>query len=285
MESLEVVNRFGTHLKRIGYASKSTAILPRRVYEFLSYSKPASLASINQNDILAYYSYLKIRAKKRGAGKLSQRYIGHHLYALRTFFNWLELSKNLAANPMSGLEFRIYILSRRPVLSLSEMHTLYSACLNHLERAMLSLFYGCGLRKSEGLQIELKDVQFQAGLLYIRNGKAGKHRIVPLCKRVKQDLLTYILKERKACRGVKSFLTNACGERLSANKLSKNFQMILTRTSLQRPASLHTLRHSIATHLLIAGMRMEDVRDFLGHSKLETTQIYTHINDDQLLRI
>jgi len=150
------------------------------------------------------------------------------------------------------------------------------------ERVVLSLFYGCGLRRSEGEQLNLKDVSFKSGLLYVRKGKGGKRRAVPMSEKVVEDLQVYVDIERKWTIKNDALVLNKRGSRMSGKSHSRMLKSLIKRTELKGQITLHSLRHSIASHLLERGLSVEYVRDFLGHKHLESTQIYTHIKRDQI---
>ena len=155
------------------------------------------------------------------------------------------------------------------------------------DRALLAVYYLCGLRRNEGVQLNLRDVDLEAGLLYVRKGKNYKQRIIPLDQQSKDYLNDYIYDCRYKLLG--SVKTHALF--LSMKHQRMNGQSILLRIKhtqakadnkalRDKTIGLHTLRHSIATHLLQNGMELEMISRFLGHSSLESTQIYTHLVDD-----
>ena len=141
--------------------------------------------------------------------------------------------------------------------------------------------YGCGLRRSEAQDLNIKDVNFEQKLLFIRKGKGKKRRVIPLTEAIVKDLTTYFnYTEIVRKENEESFLVNIYGNKIKGENVYELFKRILKRTQRLKPENycLHSLRHSIATHLLENEMSIEMVRDFLGHSQLRTTQIYTRIN-------
>lgn len=119
-------------------------------------------------------------------------------------------------------------------------------------------------------------------MLYVREGKGKKRRVVPINEKVLQDFKNYLYKERFAQQGEIAFITNQNGIRTSGNYYNKTIKTLIEKADIRKEISLHSLRHSIATHLLENGLSIEYVRDFLGHKHLETTQIYTRINKRQI---
>ncbi|MEN0050187.1 MAG: tyrosine-type recombinase/integrase, partial [Bacteroidota bacterium] len=168
------------------------------------------------------------------------------------------------------------------------------------ERAILSLAYGCGLRASELEKCNIKDVRLKDKLLIVPEGKNKKRRVVPMSKGVAKDLGDYFYLERdrlKMGRAFKlydadnrfAFMLHNQGGRMRRWTYNKYLKAIIERSENQiikdKQISLHNLRHSIATHLIEQGVALEQVRLFLGHSQLETTQIYTRISQEQINKL
>jgi integrase/recombinase XerD len=271
--------RFKEHLQRLGYSKTSLLMLPNCLADFLEYTANSS-KKITSEDILNYYKHLQERPNKTRAGGLSESYINHHIYALKLFFAWQIEIKELTTNPISSLEFTSPTSKQRDVLTQKEVYTLYKATIDYKEKATLSIFYGCGLRRSEGEQLDLRDVHFNKNLLYVRKGKNSKRRAVPLAPKVKRDLENYVYNERSASAQTTALITNTIGTRSRGSSFNLTLKTILNRTEITKEISLHNLRHSIATHLLESGLSVEYVRDFLGHKHLESTQIYTRVTTE-----
>jgi len=153
------------------------------------------------------------------------------------------------------------------------------------DKAMLGIYYGCGLRRNEGLQLDLNDILFERALVYVRAGKNYTERYVPIQEQVLQDLSQYLQQARpgllvKTTTQPALFVSQR-GDRPDAQSLYlrlKKLQQDAGEASLQnKTIGLHTLRHSIATHLLMQGMKLERIAQFLGHKSIESTQIYTHL--------
>ena len=147
------------------------------------------------------------------------------------------------------------------------------------DRALLAVYYGCGLRKSEGRQLDQSDILWERNLIYVRKGKNYKERYVPMTEKVREDLQDYQYSSRPAFPRSEqpAFFLSQKGGRLSGCILYQRIKHLLQTAEIDKPAGLHTLRHSIATHLLQSGMKLEQISRFLGHSSLESTQVYTHI--------
>jgi integrase/recombinase XerD len=269
---------FKQHLRRLGYKKTTVNMLPKCLSDFLTHvNKPVH--QIQTEDILTFRNHLKNRPNKRRTGGLSESYIHHHIYAIRLYFKWLQESGALQCNPAAVIQSKSPASEPRKILSKSEIKKLYKATETQKERAVLSIYYGCGLRRSEGQNLDLKDIRFRENLLYVRAGKFNKRRAVPLAENVKKDLLNYALEERQG-ESPSFFISQI--NRMSGSALNHTLKRLLNRANLSEEISLHCLRHSIATHLLENGLSVDYVRDFLGHKHLESTQIYTRIKSSQL---
>lgn len=122
-------------------------------------------------------------------------------------------------------------------------------------------------------------------LVYVRKGKGYKERYVPLAGIGKADLENYMLYARPHLSGDKkkeALLLSVNGTRLSGYMAYQRLQTLKKTAGIKKPAGLHTLRHSIASHLLHSGMKLEQIQRFLGHSSIKSTQIYTHLKHEQV---
>ena len=283
-QSTKEIQDFRRHLESLGYSQSSVQALPRCVKDFLAFALKET-AFIESQDIEAYHGHLEERPNQKRAGGLSEMYIHQHFYALKLFFAWQIETERLIANPISALDFPSPKVNPKEILTLEETKELYLESKDLKEKALLGLFYGCGLRRAEGEKLDLKDLHFRNNMLYVREGKGGRRRAVPMGEKVKNDLKSYALKERRANRNETAFLINKIGKRMSGNSCNKLLKELLLRTQIKKEISLHSLRHSIATHLLELGLSLHYVRDFLGHKHLESTQIYARVNPEQLYNL
>ncbi len=292
----ELQKEYALHLERLGYDEKTTRSLPSQVREFFYYLERNNIYDIKKvspKDIKEYYRYLKERPNSKRAGTLSESMITTHTWAIRILMSWLQAEGRIETNPMSMLRFPKPRHKEREVLTRKEIQSLYEGCGDYFDRCVISLFYGCGLRKSEGQDLNVKDIDFSNKLLYVRSGKGKRRRVVPMAEKVTSDLKAYYYYERsQRLRKNKStqkekqqaFLLNIRGERIKGSVLWRALHRIVRDAGIKDPhrITLHSLRHSIATHLLESGLGVEQVRDFLGHSYLETTQIYTRVNSENI---
>jgi integrase/recombinase XerD len=296
---------FKEWLDVLGYAEQTVYSMPIYVRGLLHYIESQGkthIRDISPKFIKAYY-YMELKQRPnlmRKAGGLSNNHLNKHIQAILKFRDYLRQSGRLLL-PSLDIKFEQIEEEEVEALREEEIKSLYTACDAHpdtstckpsflypalalRDKAMLTIYYGCGLRRSEGLQIELNDILWDKQLLYVRKGKNNKERFVPLNKAGLKHLENYqynsrplFLKNEKEER----FFISERGKPISGQMLLLRLNQLITRTEntvLQnKRVGLHTLRHSIATHLLSNGMQMEHIKEFLGHSSLESTQIYTHL--------
>lgn len=160
------------------------------------------------------------------------------------------------------------------ILSPEEIQTLFNSCKDTREKVVIVCLYSLGLRLGEVSHIELGDIDRDNKLLLIRKSKTNKPRQVPISSRSLAHLVHYVDHERihkgnKLLQGNKGNLT--------ADGIYQILKKIAKRTTLKKRVYPHLLRHSIASHLLQRGMDIEQIGNFLGHSSLSSTEIYTHI--------
>lgn len=168
------------------------------------------------------------------------------------------------------------------VLSKEEVKSILEAPTNLKHRAMLSLIYACGLRRSELLNLTLTDILSNRNLLFIRQSKGKKDRVVPISNR-----LIDILREYYKAFKPKAWLFEGQfpNTKYSEKSLENVLKQSLTKTKISKKVSLHWLRHSYATHLLENGTDLRYIQELLGHSSSRTTEIYTHVSTRNLQQI
>jgi integrase/recombinase XerD len=168
------------------------------------------------------------------------------------------------------------------VLSKTEVKAIIEAPVNLKHRAMLSLIYACGLRRSELLNLTLKDVLSDRNLLFIRQSKGKKDRVVPI-----SDKIIDMLREYYKAYKPKTWLFEGQfpNTKYSEMSLAKVLKQSVLKAKIVKNVSLHWLRHSYATHLLESGTDLRYIQELLGHSSSRTTEIYTHVSTRNLQQI
>jgi site-specific recombinase XerD len=161
-------------------------------------------------------------------------------------------------------------------VSVEEVRRLLGCIRLRHYRVCLSTIYGCGLRLLEGVQLQVRDIDSGRMLLHVRGGKGNKDRYVPLPEQSLSQLRRHWRRHRHPMwlfpgREVSS------NEPMDESGVQKAFRAALKDSGINKPASVHTLRHSYATHLLEAGVNLRLIQSYLGHDSLATTAIYTHL--------
>jgi integrase/recombinase XerD len=146
---------------------------------------------------------------------------------------------------------------------------------------MLYLIYAAGLRRGELINLKLVDMDTERNLIMIRGGKGKKDRITLLSTKVKHQLQAYYAEYSPQ----KWVFEGETGDRYSPSSLQKVFRAASARSGIKKPATLHTLRHSFATHLLENGTDIRYIQELLGHGSSKTTEIYTHVTQKAFEKI
>jgi integrase/recombinase XerD len=285
-ENLLLLESFFHWLKTLEYAASTIYISVNYVRDFLIFLESREVQSITDITpllVTQYYRYLQCRTNKKQGGGLSYNYIAANINALKRFARYLQVSGRqwfeIPVKPTAEKETAKIILTQKEIVAL------YRATENDLlgtrDRAMLGIYYGCGLRRSEGISLDTGDVLLKQRLVYVKKGKGYRQRYVPMSETVTGDLEQYIQSARLELQATDqsnpALFLSIRGHRLTGNGMVNRLERLKNTAGIDKPVGLHSLRHSIATHLLQSGMPLESVSRFLGHSSLESTQIYTHL--------
>lgn len=271
-------------LELTGYAATSVYGMPNYIREFLHYleneNKP--LETLSPQDINIYFFHLKHRKKQRRHGAISINYLHKHLQAIKKFSQYLRETEQ--GDFETDIKLPRQKRNIKDILTKEEIWQLYAACgaspIGLRDRAMLSIFYGCGLRRNEGVNLATTDFLKDKNMLYVRKGKNYKERYVPITSEIKQALQEYLDYGRITLIknfSERAFLISERGTKITGESLMLRLKQLLSKAEITKEVGLHSLRHSIATHLLQSGMSLQNIARFLGHESLESTQIYTHI--------
>ncbi len=217
---------------------------------------------------------------------IDQRTIAKIVSALRSFFGYLCLQGTRLENPAMLVELPRASHRIPGVLKVTEVEEILAAIdtgspLGLRDRALSELIYSCGLRVSEAVELTLDRVFLKERLIRVQ-GKGDKERLVPMGEHARDWLRRYLEEARPqlAGRPVESLFLNRRGDGLSRKGMWKRFRQIATIAGVD--AKVHTLRHSFATHLLEGGADLRAVQELLGHADISTTQIYTHVDSEEL---
>jgi integrase/recombinase XerD len=165
------------------------------------------------------------------------------------------------------------------VLAADEVVRLIQAAALPRDRLFVQVAYGCGLRLSELIHLRVGDIDSGRMVIHVRQGKGAKDRLVPLSRRLLEELRAYWRRYRPATW---LFPGDQPGQPISGSNMQRRFGQLVQRVGLTKHCSLHTLRHSYATHLLEAGVDLLTLKMLLGHKTLETTTRYLHVSTQRL---
>ena len=288
---------FKEWLDILGYSHSTVHTLPVHLREFLYFLEQEGITQLKDLQVEHFHSHvenLKIRSNEKRGGALSNNYLNKHIQALKLFSDHLRRSGKLE---LPCLNIPAQECDTRDIhyLDQEEIKELYMLTDEHdngrdqealaaRDRAMLTVFYACGLRRNEGVHLDLSDINFDRTLLHVRKGKNYKERFVPFNRASSDHLQKWIYDHRPTLlkqQPTNALLISQRGSRISGQALALRLKQLQQRsndiTLKEKDLHLHTLRHSIATHLLDNGMELAAIARFLGHSSLESTQIYTHL--------
>jgi len=282
-----LLNGYKQWLHVLGYANSTVYYSPAYARSFLHFMEKMKIYRINDirnNHIVIYFNWLSKKKNIRNQEPFTRHYLYNHYSALKRFSRYLKDLNGIILDV--SIRLTLGRLTEAKCLNREQISILYKACLDgqkgDLDRAILALYYGLGLRRHEGVLLNVDDLIFSNQVVYVAPGKNGLERYVPMSNYVQQILEKYVARYRKpilAKIGTSSqdaVLISRTGTRLCGNQIYNRLQKLGIKSGLDYPIALHTLRHSIATHLLESGLELESISWFLGHKNLDSTQIYTH---------
>ena len=275
---------FERWLTTLGYSTSVVYTYPTLVQGFLHYQEEQK-RKFGDWEAVHYQAYMqqsKERTNEKNGGGLSAGHLNKIAQSLETFQRYLLQTEQ--ADLYINLERLQSISKPLEIFTKEEIRELYEACprtfVGIRQRAILGLCYGCGLRCGEACNLEIWDIWQDKKLLQVRESKTRKSRLVPLTASVLADLNYYLEVARPLTEPDKDtlyFLLTSRGKKVRHQVLYKSFQQLLK--ALDYPQTgLHSLRHSIASHLSESGMPSHQIAQFLGHQTLNSTQIYVHLN-------
>jgi integrase/recombinase XerD len=291
-----ICKEYAVWLATLGFSKSLVYNYPLSIkyfFEWLQEKNIAHIALLDTSHINHYFEYLQHRPNKRRSGGLSNAHLNKNFDAVDKLLEFLhQMNMHTAPTPTN---YRIAqntnaLIEKIQPLTQEEIKILYANIENtyaHFSftlrqqkheqlKVVFALYYACGLRRSEGYELTIKDVDFDRKTIFIKQGKGYKDRIIPMNKNVYDTLQHYIYNFRNTLKlsHQRLFIHGTYMQ----NKNLQDLQNVCDNEAIKsKHITLHTLRHSIATHLLQNGMSIENIALFLGHSSLESTQIYTHI--------
>jgi len=244
--------------------------------------------------ILERYQRHLFYARKTDGQPVSLRGQSLSITHLRAWFRWLVKHNHLPTNPASDLELpRLPRLVLPEPLAQQEAETVLrqpdvEEVQGLRDRALLELLYSTGLRRQEAANLSVFDVDFTRGVVQVRQGKGKKDRVVPIGERALAWVQRYLEDARPTLvmnpQEIALFV-NRFGQRFTANGLSVIARMYLDRAGVTQRGACHLFRHTMATLMLENGADIRYIQEMLGHERLDTTQLYTHVSIGKLKEI
>ncbi len=216
------------------------------------------------------------------------------LGCVRRFFAWLCRTGTIPANPAADLDLpRKQARALPKALNPQEIQALLAVPnpddpFGLRDRAILELFYSTGIRRSEMTRLDLGDYDGSTNTLLVRKGKGGKSRMLPIGERAAAWLDLYLIQSRPHFHHLPqqtALFLSGYGSRITPNYLGNWIKKLMIRCGIDKPGSCHLFRHSCATDIHRGGADICYVQEMLGHARMETTQIYTHVHIDALREI
>ena len=269
---LEPVVEFKKWMRSKRYSENTIKTYAEALRTFLHYFNQKPIEEITNKDVINFNNdYIR-------GNNFSASYQNQLVNAIKLFFRTVRNTK--IETEKIHRPKREKLLPN--VLSKDEVKAILNASGNIKHKAMLSLIYSCGLRRSELLKQKPSDVDSKRGILIIRQSKGKKDRIAPLSLKI-IDMLRDYYKAYKP----KNFLFEGQyeGEQYSEKSLQSILKQAVAKTGINKPVTLHWLRHSYATHLLESGTDLRYIQEILGHKSSKTTEIYTHVSTKSLQKI
>lgn len=288
----KIIEEFREWLAVQNYDASSLRNNPRHIAELLDFTEDKR----TDNDFLSisitltpFFEYLDKRPNRQTGAAITTATKRTYLTSIKRFIRFMRLTYQVhLSHEIDQITLEKPEQYIPTVFTPHEINKLYDAADDSLigirDRAMLGIYYGCGLRKTEGIRLEVSDIKSPQNLVHVRKGKGYKERFVPVAPGVMTDLQNYLTYARPMLGDLITtphFFITLTGKAVSKNTLSDRLDKLLDRANINKRAGLHSLRHSIATHLLQSGMSLEQISRFLGHGSLESTQIYTQITPNK----
>ena len=247
----------------------------------------------NQSDInilRMFIEYLNNEYFKDFNREISARSQARIISGIRAFYKYLLLSDKIDTDPSKLLEMPKIGNKLPEFLSVEEIDRIEAAVdlskpEGHRNRAIIETLYSCGLRVSELINLKITDLYFDLDFIKV-TGKGNKERLVPVSKKMKNEVELYLKSYRIHLDIKKEFenylFLNRRGRKLTRNMIFLIVKELAEAAGIQKNISPHTFRHSFATHLVDGGADLRAVQEMLGHSSIITTEIYTHLSKEYL---
>ena len=284
----EAIENYANYLRFEKNASENTIEAYVSDLQKLQNFAEQNLASVTP--ITISYEYLQEFLYQVSKINYSERTQARWISSIKGFFSFLLEDELREDNPSALLETPKLGLYLPDTLSLEEIEKLISATEENTDlakrnRCMIEVLYGCGLRVSELTELQISNINFKENYLKIQ-GKGDKVRFVPLADYTADFIKNYInnirSKQKINPKHSDILFLNSRGAQISRQMVFLIIKEIVRKADIQKNISPHTFRHSFATHLLQNGADLRFIQEMLGHSSITTTEIYTHLNTEEL---
>ena len=277
---LQILSEYLDYLEiEKGLAENTLEAYRRDLNGFFEFCGDINIREIQRNRINSYVRELHEK-------HFSPTSIMRKIASIRGFFKWASINNVLQTNPALTLEQPKVPQKLPKVMTVEEINNLLNQNLDKLQRVILELLYGCGLRVSELVNLKTTDYDLKGKYLEC-TGKGSKDRIVPLGKKAVLAIKNYLPERdyllQKYNLNTKNLLINEKGKKVNRQEVYTFIHELGKK--LHKSISPHTLRHTFATHLLENGADLRVVQELLGHSNVSTTQLYTHISKKRLKEV
>lgn len=249
------------------------------------YKKDDDPLSLDSRIIREYFAYMK--------GQVAATTLSRKIASLRGFYGYLKDESVIKDNPWASVRGPKLPKNLPEFLSVPEASNLVEkpdekTPMGLRDRAMLEVLYGCGLRVAELVDLNVKSVDFGRTMLNVQ-GKGSKYRMVPLGEPAVRILHKYIAARPKLLNPANAdeaaLFLNRFGRRLTTRSIRRILDKYALLSGINRHVHPHIMRHSYATHMLMGGADLRSIQELLGHSRLSTTQKYTHLSLAGLRRV
>jgi len=271
-EGIRQVEKFKKWLLSRRYSNRTINTYSEALKSFLTFYNEKPIEAITNDDVIRYNNEYILQ------NNLSSSYQNQMVNAIKLYFATIVESK---------IEMdKIHRPKREKVLpnvlSKEEVKLILNAHSNIKHKAMLSLIYACGLRCGELLSLQPVHIDSKRNIIIIKNAKGKKDRIVPLSPKILVMLRDYYVTFKPQTY---LFEGNIKGQAYDDRSLQQVMKQALKKAGITKPATLHWLRHSFATHLLESGTDLRYIQELLGHNSSKTTEIYTHVSTKSIQQI
>ena len=307
MDALLLLDRYVKACEAKGLAAETIRYRRDYVRHFIAWRRGSDLRSLTSDEMIAYahelalYRYRQSKAEAAPWKLLTNRTREQRLWIIGDFLQWLVEHHVILVNPFHRVRAKP-LPKRLParIPTESEIERILAAAsgtrsdVERRNRAIIELMYSTAMRIAEAAAIDTTDLDLTAGTLLIRHGKGGRSRVVPIGEAATSALLDYLQHTRpgfvSSKPGVAALFLAAThcgttGQRLSKASIREIVREAGRKAGIDRRINPHQIRHACATHMLRAGADLRHIQQLLGHSRIDTTEIYTQVDASDLANV